>query len=137
MRIRESQHLNIVLPVHDQDNEYKDMPPSYQRLKTMVKQFLDQKMRARNFVARKEHRRKAEPKRNQSALKRSSEIAVRGKQMTSAQKETHAVSATMTVNVEKVHARPLPLQCRRRKSMRKTLRKAGHPERSVHRVRCS
>ena len=30
------------------------MPPSYQRLKTMVKQFLDQKMRARNFVARKE-----------------------------------------------------------------------------------
>ena len=48
MRIRESQHLNTVLA------EYKDMPPSYQRLKTMVKQFLDQKMRARNLVARKE-----------------------------------------------------------------------------------
>ena len=69
MRIRESQHLNTVLPVHDQDNEYKDMPASYQRLKTMVKQFLDQKMRACNFVARKERTVKGAPTKSRTEKK--------------------------------------------------------------------
>ena len=54
MRIRESEQLKTALALYDQDINQKNMPPSYQRLKTMTKKFLDQKMRARNFEARNE-----------------------------------------------------------------------------------
>ena len=54
MRIRESDQLQTALALYDQDINQKNMTPSYQRLKTMTKKFLDQKMRARNFEARNE-----------------------------------------------------------------------------------
>ena len=72
-----------------------------------------------------------------SALQGRREIAIRGKHMARAQKETHSVPATMTVNVEKIHAHPLPLLSRRRKSMRKLFQRQASLERSVHRVRGS
>ena len=54
MQIRESDQLKTVLAPFEQDVVQKDMPPSYQRLKTMLKQFLDQKVRARVFAATNE-----------------------------------------------------------------------------------
>ena len=115
------------------------MPPSYQRLKTMVKTSSGSEKRARNFVAQKDRIVKGAPAKIRTEKKAVSverrEIAIRGKQMASTKGD--AVSATMTVNVTKVHAHPLPLLSRRPESMGKTLRKAGLPERSVHRVRGS
>ena len=43
-----------VLGSYDQENEQKGLEPNYQKLKTMVKKFLDQKVRIRNFEARNE-----------------------------------------------------------------------------------
>ena len=62
-----------MLTLYDQDILQKEVPPSYQRLKTTVKKFLDQKMRARNFEARNERTvrgtpAKAETRRSPSAL---------------------------------------------------------------------
>ena len=68
----------------------------------------------------------------QSALKGNREIATSGTLKQSAQKETPAVSATMKVNVEKLHALPLSLQRRRRTTLGKVLRKASRPQEAVH-----
>ena len=38
-----------MLALYDLEILPKDMPPSYQRAKSMVKKFVDQIMRARNF----------------------------------------------------------------------------------------
>ena len=43
-RIRASAQLKTVLALYEQDIVQKDMRPSYQGMKTMVKTFLDQKM---------------------------------------------------------------------------------------------
>ena len=75
-----------------------------------------------------EHLRKAEAKGNQSALKGSTKIAISGLHIGREQKETPAVSATMTANTEKVHAHPLPLQSRRR-----TMTRPSVPGCSLHR----
>ena len=40
--------------MYDQDIKQKDMPPSYRKLKTMVRKSLDQKTRTRNVEARNE-----------------------------------------------------------------------------------
>ena len=56
MQIRESDQLKTVFAWYDQDIEQKNMPPRYQRLKTMVQTFLDQQTRARNFEARNERK---------------------------------------------------------------------------------
>ena len=53
MRVRESEQLKNVLALC-QDIEQKNMPPSFQRLKTIVKKLLDQNVSARNFEARNE-----------------------------------------------------------------------------------
>ena len=38
-RLRESDQLKMLLALYNQDIGYQNMPPSYQRLKTMVKKF--------------------------------------------------------------------------------------------------
>ena len=98
----ESVQLKTVLALYEQDIEPKNTQPSYQRTeKTMVKKFLDQKVRAQNFEARNEQnrerkpRRKAEAKGSQSALKGKKEVVISGTQ--SALKETPAVSARTTL----------------------------------------
>ena len=52
LRIRESAQLNTVLELHDMELHQKISMPNYQKLKTMVKRSLDQKLRLRNFDAR-------------------------------------------------------------------------------------
>ena len=51
MQIRESDHFKTVLALCEQDIEQKNTQPNYHKLKTTVKKFLDQKMRARPFEA--------------------------------------------------------------------------------------
>ena len=53
-RQRESDPLKTVLALYDQDIGHQNMQPSEQRLKTMVKKSLGQKVRARNFEASNE-----------------------------------------------------------------------------------
>ena len=52
LRIRESAQLNTVLELHDMELHQKISLPNHQKLKTIVKRIMDQKLRLRNFDAR-------------------------------------------------------------------------------------
>ena len=52
LRIRESAQLKTVLDLSDVEMKQMMSVPSYQKLNTMVKRSLDQKLRLRNFDAR-------------------------------------------------------------------------------------
>ena len=54
LRIRESEQLKTVLKLFDMEIHQKISTPNYQRLKTMVRRSIDQKLRLRNFDARHE-----------------------------------------------------------------------------------
>ena len=54
MRTHGSDQLKTVLTFFQQEIEQHNLQPSYQKLKTMVKRCMDQKIRARNFEARNE-----------------------------------------------------------------------------------
>ena len=54
LRIRESDQLKTVLELYDMEIHQKISKPDYQKMKTMVKRSLDQKLRLRNFDARTE-----------------------------------------------------------------------------------
>ena len=53
-RIRESEQLKTELELYELGIHQKISKPDYQKLKTMVKRSIDQKIRARNFEARNE-----------------------------------------------------------------------------------
>ena len=52
LRIRESDQLKTVLELYDMEIHQKISMPNNQKLKTMVKRSLDQKLSIRNFDAR-------------------------------------------------------------------------------------
>ena len=52
LRIRESDQLKTVSELYDMEIHQKISMPNYQKLKTMVKRSVDQKLRLRNFDAR-------------------------------------------------------------------------------------
>ena len=54
MRIRESDQLKTVLELYDMEIHQKISLPKYQKLKTMVKRSIDQRLRSRNFDASNE-----------------------------------------------------------------------------------
>ena len=54
LRICESYQLKTVLELYDMEIHQKVSMPKYQKLKTMVKRSMDQKLRLRNFDARNE-----------------------------------------------------------------------------------
>ena len=54
LRIRESDQIKNVLKLYDLEIHQKKSKPDDQRLNTMVKKSIDQKLRLRNFVARNE-----------------------------------------------------------------------------------
>ena len=54
LRIRESDQLKTVLELCDMEIHQKITMPNYQKLKTMVKRSIDQKLRLRSFDARNE-----------------------------------------------------------------------------------
>ena len=51
LRIRESDEHKTVLELYDMEIHQKISFPNYQKLKTMVKRSIDQKLRLRNFDA--------------------------------------------------------------------------------------
>ena len=53
LRIRESEQLKTVLELYDMEIHQKISVPNYQKLKTMVKRSIDQKLRLRNIDARR------------------------------------------------------------------------------------
>ena len=52
LRMRESEQLKSVLELYEMEIHQKISMPNYQKLKTMVKRSIDQKLRLRNFDAR-------------------------------------------------------------------------------------
>ena len=54
LRTRESDQLKTVLELYDMEIHQKISMPDHQKLKTMVKRSIDQKLRLRNFDARNE-----------------------------------------------------------------------------------
>ena len=52
LRIRKSDQLKNVLELYDMEIHQKISMPNYQKLKTMVKRSINQKLRLRNFDAR-------------------------------------------------------------------------------------
>ena len=57
LRIRDSDHLKTVLELYDMEIHQKISMPKYQKLKTMVKRSMDQKLRLQNFDAKNENKR--------------------------------------------------------------------------------
>ena len=53
LRIRKSDHVKTLLELYDMEIHTKISVPTYQKLKTMVKRSIDQKLRLRNFDARR------------------------------------------------------------------------------------
>ena len=53
LRLRESEQLKTVLELYDMEIHQKISMPNYQKLKTMVKRSIDQKLRLRNIDARR------------------------------------------------------------------------------------
>ena len=102
----------------DQEIDRNRALPSYQRLKTMVRRYIDQVIRTRTFRSRNEGTKTGvlvkSQKERTTALKGEWENVISGKQMDSVQEETLVVSATEII-VDNQHNRPLMLQkCRRR-----------------------
>ena len=56
LRIRESDQLKTLLELFDMEIHQKISKPDYQKLKTMVKRSIGQKLRLRNFDARNERK---------------------------------------------------------------------------------
>ena len=77
--------------------------PNYQKLKTMVKGCIDQKLRLRNFDARNERLKQVQWSRIAAVnvvLKEDKENAINGKQTDSVREETSVVSSTMKISVQ-------------------------------------
>ena len=113
-QLKESDQLRNVLAMYDMEILQKEMPPSYQRLKSMVKRFLDQKSKALNFEARHERTVTGAPAKSKAkgktvSTERKQGDAVSGKEKESVPGEMPAVFSTILINVEQVPGNPLPV----------------------------
>ena len=98
LRIRESEKLKTVLELYDLEIHEKKIRPDYHRLKTMVKRSIEQDLRNMNFGARSGIMKETPWSRirgHNSVYKEFLEIVGNGKPI--------AVSATISINVEKLH----------------------------------
>ena len=90
-RIRKSDQLKIVLELSDMETRQKISVPDFQKLKTMVKRSIDQKLRLRNFDARNERELKQQQwlriARVNVVLKEDKEFAINGKRKGSVREE--------------------------------------------------
>ena len=101
LRIRESEKLKTVLELYDLEIHQKKIGPDYHRLKTMVKRSIEQEIRNKNVGARNGKRRGQESVDKNSVYKEFLEIVGNGSPTGSVLEETIAVSATMSISVEK------------------------------------
>ena len=107
LRIRESEKLKTVLELYDLETHQKNLGPDYHRLKTMVKRSIEQEIRNMNFGSQKwkfwEERRGQESGNKTVCTKNSWRLLAMGVQRAKCLEETIAVSATILINVEKLH----------------------------------
>ena len=111
LSIRESGRLKTVLELYDMKIHQKISMPNYQKLKTMVKRGINQKLRLRNSDARNEEieigavvtRRRG----SRGIEREEREFAVSGTQKVRVREETHAVSDTRVMIVKSRHQKPL------------------------------
>ena len=104
LRIRESEKLKTVLELSDLETHQKKLGPDDHRLKNMVKRSIEQEIRNKNFGMRNGNFEKNAVVKNQeqnSVYKEFLEIVGNGKATGSVRKETIAVSATISISVEK------------------------------------
>ena len=98
LRIRESAQLKTVLELYDMEIHQKISMPNYQKLKTMVKRRKDQKLRLRNFDARRgriETGAGVKNRKGMSGVEGGKVPVTSGKKKTTVRKESVAVSATI------------------------------------------
>ena len=94
LRIRESAQLKTVLELYDMEIHQKISMPNYQKLETMVKRSIDQKLRLRNFDARNERIETGAVVTNRSGqrgVERGQGECINGKQKDSVREETSVV----------------------------------------------
>ena len=97
LRNRASEQLGTVLELYEMEIHQKISMPNNQKLKTMVKRSIDQKLRLRNFGARHgkiESGAVGRVERELLALKEEKVLVASGKNKASVRKETVTVSAT-------------------------------------------
>ena len=110
LRIRESDQLKTVLELYDKDIHQKISMPNYQKLKTMVKRSIDQKLRLRNFDARHEKIETAAVVKSRKGLsgveKRKRFLLPVKRKKASVRRETNAVSGMSVTIVRNRHRKP-------------------------------
>ena len=110
LRVRESEKLKTVLELYDLETHQKKLGPDYHRLKTMVKRSIEQNLRIENFEARNGNYETNAVVKNQETKQREQRtlgIVGSGKPTGSVQKETLAVSVTISISVQNRHSRIL------------------------------
>ena len=125
LRIRQSDQLKTVLELYEFEIHQKISKPDYQKLNTMVKRGIDQKIRSRNFEARNERIETGAVVRNrrdQGGAERGPGECYQWKAKGQCSKETIVVAATRGINGETGHQSPPLLQSRDQKNMVKHLR---------------
>ena len=139
MRIHESAQLKTVLALHDQDIEHKNMPPSWQRLKTMVQKFWGQKMRTRNFQGQKSFGSTGDKQKQREIGQRSKgsrENAMSGRQKISVRRgDTCSFRYDDNKRGKKVHALPFATVISPTNNDGQILRKVEFPEEVFHLVK--
>ena len=139
LRIRESEKLKTVLELYDLEIHQKKIGPDNHRLKAMVKRSIEQEIRNKNFGARSGNFEKNAVVKNQGTKQRVQRILGDCWQWeangSSVLKETIAVSATISISVEKLHhqIRLRILSCSR---MSEKHREPEVPEEEVPAVEC-
>ena len=106
LRLRESEKLKTVLELYDLETHQKKLGPDYHRLKAMVKRSIEQEIRNKNFGTRSGNFEKNAVVKKQGTKQRAQRIlgdlAMGNQRGSVIIKETIAVSATISINVEKV-----------------------------------
>ena len=112
MRIRESDQLKTVLELYDMEIHQKISVPDYQKLKTMVKRSIDQKLPLRKFEARNERietNAAVTSRRGLNGVERGQGVCYQWKAKGSVREETSVVSGTTVMSVQNRHPKPLHL----------------------------
>ena len=138
LRIRESEKLKTVLELYDLEIHQKKLGPDYHRLKTMVKRSIEQDIRNKNFAPEMEIMRRTPWSRireQNSVYKEFLEIVGNGSPTGSVPEETIAVSATMSISVEKLHSQ-IHLRILSCSRMSEKHREPEVPEKEVRVVEC-
>ena len=104
LRIRESEKLKTALELYNMDIHQKKAAPDYHRLKTMMKRSIEQDSRNRNFKARNGNYERNAVVKNQGTKQRGQRTlgdCWQWEATGSVLEETIAVSATISISVEK------------------------------------